>query len=458
MRFPLALLLATACVSRPVSQLDPHPEAEQATELQASVSTQIDILFVIDNSSSMKNEQELLGSSFPRFMEVLEGLPNGLPSVHIGVVSSDVGMGGFEHNRCKDAGDDGRLQNLARVDGCTPPDGLFISDVPRADGGRDRNYTGTLADTFSCIAQLGTLGCGFEQHLESMRRALTNPANEGFLRRDAYLAVYIIADEDDCSPEETRVFDPDESLNNMTSEFGPMDSFRCTEFGVLCDGAPLDRDTAASYSGCVPRPDSLMKLPDEYAQFLLDLKGTNDKLFVGVIAGDASPFAVEISPVEKPTLASSCTTTTGESADPGVRLAAFSQKFGPRGAFHSICQEDLSTPLQALAESIEDALEPCLGGSFDTTDVNPTQPGLQLPCAVTEENHTDGSERTIARCAMTDPTTPSLDVLPCWWAEADPTICPADTFPTSMLLHVERSPSAPEPSQSTFLDVRCQVP
>ena len=56
------------------------------------------------------------------------------------------------------------------------------------------NYTGDIADVFSCIAPLGDGGCGFEHQLESVLRALgadgaPPPAqNAGFLRPDAYLA------------------------------------------------------------------------------------------------------------------------------------------------------------------------------------------------------------------------------------------------------------------------------
>ena len=49
---------------------------------------------------------------------------------------------------------------------------------------------------------------GFEQPLEAMYRALLDPEklNQGFLREDAFLAVIIISDEDDCSTEDNRMF------------------------------------------------------------------------------------------------------------------------------------------------------------------------------------------------------------------------------------------------------------
>ncbi len=72
--------------------------------------------------------------------------------------------------------------------GCTPPNGRYGSDVflPNATN-RTRNYSGTLAETFRCIAELGTDGCGFEQHFAALERGLdgSNPENAGFLRENA---------------------------------------------------------------------------------------------------------------------------------------------------------------------------------------------------------------------------------------------------------------------------------
>ena len=116
---------------------------------------------MVDKSPTMKDEQTSLANNFPRFIEVLENIPGGLPNVHIGVITQDIGAGGFSTGgTCKGAGDGGRLPVAPRVAGCTPPSGACISDVESAEGTRQRNYTGALADTFACIAQVGPDGCG----------------------------------------------------------------------------------------------------------------------------------------------------------------------------------------------------------------------------------------------------------------------------------------------------------
>ena len=63
------------------------------------------------------------------------------------------------------------------------------------------------------LAQIGATGCGFEQHLLAMRRALeNNPANAGFLRDNAFLAVIFIADEDDCTFAKSAMLGPESDL------------------------------------------------------------------------------------------------------------------------------------------------------------------------------------------------------------------------------------------------------
>ena len=191
-----------ACQARSVEAPRINPERVIHHDIPISQNRDIDLLFMVDKSPTMADEQASLAANFPRFINVLQNIPGGLPNVHIGVITQDIGAGGFSTGgTCTGAGDAGRLQAAPRVAGCTPPSGAFISDVAGSEGTRQTNYAGTLADTFACIAQVGPDGCGFEQHLESLKRALDGsvPENAGFLRKDAYLGIIILSDEDDCS-------------------------------------------------------------------------------------------------------------------------------------------------------------------------------------------------------------------------------------------------------------------
>jgi hypothetical protein len=212
------LLVLAGCPSRDVSSVDPLQDRQEAVDYPVEINRAVDILFVVDDSNSMMEEQASLLANFPVFISVLETVEGGLPDVHIGVVSTDVGAGPFAIAGCSGTGDGGALRVGDAA--CRPVGASYISDVSDGAGGRITNYPGTLAEAFSCNAALGISGCGFEQQLESMRRALngSNGGNAGFLRDDAYLAVIFITDEDDCSTRDTQMFDT--SQNSIDSELG----------------------------------------------------------------------------------------------------------------------------------------------------------------------------------------------------------------------------------------------
>ena len=124
----LAMAAVPACnCGSPAS--DPKSTVPGACEAEVPriETVKTDILFVIDNSNSMGEEQTSLSTNFPNFINVLEGIEGGLPNVHLGVVSSNVGAGGQPISACTDDGDNGRLQGAPRIAGCTPPTGTCPS-------------------------------------------------------------------------------------------------------------------------------------------------------------------------------------------------------------------------------------------------------------------------------------------------------------------------------------------
>ncbi len=177
---PILVLLA-ACTD------DPGPSGPQVTsrverhQYPVMQSMQLDLLFVIDSSPSMAAHHTRLDAALPGIMTALQALPTGLPDLHLGVVTADLGGAG-----CATAGDDGAM-------------GMYLTDEPVGIGERARNYQGTLADAFSAYARVGTAGCATQKPLAAMRRALENPANAGFRRSDAYLAIVIVTANDDAS-------------------------------------------------------------------------------------------------------------------------------------------------------------------------------------------------------------------------------------------------------------------
>ena len=456
--FSSVLLTLAACPSREISKLDPLPAKEVYKETPVSSNRQIDILFVVDNSDSMREEQANLATNFPRFIQVLDSIQGGRPSVHLGVISSDLGIPPYAAEACSGNGDDGLLQNTPRILGCSAPrnGARFIEDIPNPAGGRITNYDGDLEDVFACIAQLGNGGCGLEQHLESMRRALSpgTVANAGFIRPDAYLAVIILADEDDCSARDTGIFNPARELDNKNSTLGVFSSYRCTEFGVTCDGLASLPRAAGSYTSCHPRSDSFIRGVDEYVQFLFDLKGDPNLVAVAGIVGNAAPFNVIINGSGAPELGHSCTSANGV-ADPAVRLKAFFDGFGLNSRTTSICQDDLTTAIEDIAKLVIEIIgTPCLADDVNATDIDTAAPGLQLDCQVYDKNKgSNGAtiETVIRRCPMIDDNTPNTSTVPCWWSNVDTTACMESA--TGLTLHVERGGADPAPT--TRVVARC---
>ncbi len=369
----LLATLVTACRSpeatigegwRPVVNTPPEP-------IEA-----LDILFIVDTSQSMATDQwALVQSAGDQLFAQLEADLGGMPDLHVGVTSTDLGAGNYSITGCEDGGENGRLL-LGPPDAPPCPDiaDNFLVDLDDGAGGRIRNYQGALADNFACMARLGTNGCGFEQPLEAMVRALdgSNPENAGFLRQDALLLVVVLADEDDCSAFDPGLFDPsDDSPDGL---LGPLRSFRCFEFGVVCD--PDDPRTPGAKDGCVSREDSAYVRPlQEYVDFLTALKPDPSLVMLAGIVPPPGPVAVDAVDPEGWDLAGVCIPPPApcapeqpecerQAVQPAVRLDAIIKAFPARYAFEPICGDTMSVMLNRIARTATGimAAETCLLG------------------------------------------------------------------------------------------------
>src|SRR4051812_43904309 len=65
-------------------------------EIPATPNRDLDLLFVVDDSPSMLDKQMNLVTNFPNFINTLNALPGGLPNLHLGVVSTDMGTKGSD--------------------------------------------------------------------------------------------------------------------------------------------------------------------------------------------------------------------------------------------------------------------------------------------------------------------------------------------------------------------------
>ncbi len=162
--------------------------------------TAMDILFVIDDSGSMAEEQTNLITNFPKFVEVLENYQtaSGAPlEYRLAVTTTGV-------NRTF-------TQKLPPPFPAMPmnsmgPNGAFVGG---SCGFPDAWIDGPGPDVssdFSCAAGVGTGGSGTEMPFAALQLALgdkmaSGAPNEGFYRKNenSLLAIVIITDEDDCS-------------------------------------------------------------------------------------------------------------------------------------------------------------------------------------------------------------------------------------------------------------------
>src|ERR1051325_2105203 len=86
--------LLAGCPDRTISEVSPEQGRVEYKDIAVTVNRDIDILFVIDDSPSMLDKQTNLKNNFPNCINVLNGIEGGLPNVHIGVVTSDLGTKG----------------------------------------------------------------------------------------------------------------------------------------------------------------------------------------------------------------------------------------------------------------------------------------------------------------------------------------------------------------------------
>jgi len=371
----------------------------------------LDLIFVIDNSLATADAQiKLQTTGIPRMLDALRDFPGGLPDLHVGVTTTDLGSSPYNVPGCETPGGDaGRFLKGPNNTCLTPETQPYIVDVePRGctiektpipgeatvcpthdctqancdpeaftdlgmepsepaglilhldEGGcprcRNTGETGT-AESLQCIVSPGTSGCGFEQPLEALKLALTGgyPAHERFLRPDASLAVLFLIDEDDCSVNDPLFFDP---TGDPNSELGVQTSFRCTEFGVVCD-EPWDRTPTLCqdlYHNCRPReagdPDSRLHPIPGYTNLISQLMDP-ERFITAAIAGPYSgELTVGCDPNRNATLMNSCG-VPADGANPAVRLQAFVQQFHAwpvqdQWPFHSICENDFSPALAGL--------------------------------------------------------------------------------------------------------------
>ena len=255
----------------------------------------MDIVFIVDNSGSMSEEQSNLATNFPMFAQKIKNytVSNGNPldfrvalTTTGRTVDYSVTLPGFGSVPQHEAGEDGAFS-----DAC----GVSKRWLDNTDP--------TMEQTLACRSNVGTNGPGIEMPLlmskYSLSERVADGTNAGFVRPDALLAVVILTDEDDASTTE----------NNFTMD--------------ASGNSPINWN------------------PADQVAFFDQLKGNRTRWATGVIAGQGN-----------------CNSSFGNAAD-GVRLKQFVDAANQGGyqqaVFSSICDGDLTNGLQAALDLFQSA-------------------------------------------------------------------------------------------------------
>jgi hypothetical protein len=260
---------------------------------QAMQCNKMDIVFIVDDSGSMMEEQANLAKNFPMFASLLSNYTTqDGQKIDFRVALTTTGR---------------TITTTINFPPPLPP----MTQTEHGDNGAFRNSCGvskrwlepadpTMQQTLACRANVGTGGPGEEMPLLMSKWALnermTDNTNVGFLRPDALLALVILTDEDDSST----------TKDNLQITIDPTNP--------NSGGYPMDWN------------------PSDEVQFLDTLKGHRSRWAAGVIAGDGN-----------------CSSSFGMAVD-GVRLKEFVNLANSTGskqaAFSSICAGDLTVGLK----------------------------------------------------------------------------------------------------------------
>ncbi len=279
-----ATLLLVGCLDHPLKEVQYDKVTEDEKDFPIAVNKDVDILFVIDNSGSMAEEQALLSANFAAFIDVLEA-PDVKANYRIGITTTDAGNprcpsaqfrpegGALVLSSCVDRVAQNEFDfgdedfSFACDDFCSKAD-ADVKVKPTTVGGDSTeskprrwlesiegqpNVEGfdSMVEAFQCYGPQGVAGCGFESHLESMYLSLaaaSDPSsnNYGFIRDSAILSVVVISDETDCSfsPAAKEIFTTNKVFWDDPANDPAPSSAMCWNAGVSCEG------TGPTYTDC----------------------------------------------------------------------------------------------------------------------------------------------------------------------------------------------------------------
>ena len=170
---------------------------------------QTDILFVVDDSNSMSEEQEGVARELPTFVQILQTGAGVQQELRVGLINTSVYSAFFGNSLLlTQYPQGGKLRPFPAADGGVGGGEIWLTDpdpeiVPRlAAAIRALGINGSFQETPFEAARIALTGTGFWTRLPDggwTTEADAGNPNEGFLRPGARLLVVAVSDEDDCS-------------------------------------------------------------------------------------------------------------------------------------------------------------------------------------------------------------------------------------------------------------------
>lgn len=188
---------ATGSGSVPRLDLGTSPESHVVDTCE-----KVDVLYVIDNSGSMADEQETLIENFDQFIGDMQVALQNVDSYHIAVTTTD------DYAAYEKLPFDPPVNKSVQL--CQQLGGFVVESAsgscsPFGGGNNFITELDNLTQKFACVADVGVHGSPDEKPGAAMVRALelgakADGCNAGFLRGDALLILVLLTDENDVSP------------------------------------------------------------------------------------------------------------------------------------------------------------------------------------------------------------------------------------------------------------------
>jgi hypothetical protein len=186
----------------------------------------VDVLWVMDNSGSMKSSQENIATNFESFIGRFQQLGH---DFHMGVTSTDAYRADiYYHDPIYSRLKDGPNDRFGAPDLTLPHSGVFVMD----------KNTPSLSSIFITNIMIGILGHGDERPFQSLQATLDNSLNNDFRRPGAFLAIIIVSDEDDFSHLTT----------GINENYNSPDLYPISKYVTYLDGLTNSTPTARNYS------------------------------------------------------------------------------------------------------------------------------------------------------------------------------------------------------------------